>query len=125
MSFYSKFPNKQALLAKADGLTSTSIKVNAHLHTPFSFSAFDNINQALDMAVAEGVKVVGVNDFYSTDGYAEWADGCAKRHLFPLFNIEFISLNRDDQAKSIRVNDPNNPGRTYLSGKGLAFPTRL
>lgn len=125
MSFYSKFSNKQALLAKADGLTSTSIKVNAHLHTPFSFSAFDNINQALDMAVAEGVKVVGVNDFYSTDGYAEWAEGCAKRHLFPLFNIEFISLNRDDQAKSIRVNDPNNPGRTYLSGKGLAFPQAL
>jgi len=72
MSFYSKFPNKSILLAKAEGLSFTApVKVNAHLHTPFSFSAFDNIRQALDMALTENVKVVGINDFYSTDGYAE------------------------------------------------------
>lgn len=99
--------------------------VNAHLHTSYSFSAFDSIAQALDMAVAENVKVVGINDFYTTDGYAEWATECAKRKLYPLFNIEFISLNKDDQANGIRVNDLNNPGRTYLSGKGLAFPSIL
>jgi hypothetical protein len=99
--------------------------VNAHLHTPYSFSAFESIPQALDMAVAENVKVVGINDFYATEGYAEWASECAKRNLYPLFNIEFISLNKDDQANGIRVNDPNNPGRTYLSGKGLAYPLIL
>ena len=27
------------------------------------------------------------------------------------------------RAKGIRVNDPNNPGRTYFSGKGLDFPS--
>ncbi|MFT3737777.1 MAG: hypothetical protein QM786_03385 [Breznakibacter sp.] len=126
MSFYSKFPDKSTLLAKAERLQwAQTVNVNAHLHTPFSFSAFGHIDQALDMAATEDVKVVGVNDFYSTDGYADWADGCAKRHLFPLFNIEFISLNRDDQANGIRVNDPSNPGRTYLSGKGLSFPVVL
>ena len=96
--------------------------VNAHLHTPYSFSAFDSIPQALDMASKEGVKVVGINDFYSQDGYGEWNEGCRERGLFPLFGIEFISLNVEDQAAGVRVNDPNNPGRTYLSGKGLAFP---
>lgn len=126
MSFYSKFSDKESLLAKAESLIfSSPVKVNAHLHTPYSFSAFNHIDQALDMAVAENVKVVGINDFYSTNGYGEWAEGCSKRHLFPLFNIEFISLNRNDQANNIRVNDPNNPGRTYLSGKGLAFPQIL
>ena len=99
--------------------------VNAHMHTPYSFSAFESIEQALDMAVAENVKVVGINDFYAIEGYAEWAEQCAKRNLYPLFNIEFISLNKEDQANGIRVNDPNNPGRTYLSGKGLAFPSIL
>ena len=99
--------------------------VNAHLHTPYSFSAFDGVCQALDMAAEEGVKVVGINDFYSTDGYREWSEECAKRHLFPLFNIEFISLDVADQAAGIRVNDPNNPGRTYLSGKGLTCPVVL
>lgn len=99
--------------------------VNAHLHTPYSFSAFTDVKQALDQAAAEGVKVVGINDFYSMDGYREWSMECFKRHLYPLFNIEFISLNSEDQAAGLRVNDPNNPGRTYLSGKGLNYPVTL
>lgn len=102
-----------------------TLKVNAHLHTPYSFSAFNSIDQALDMAQKEEVKVVGINDFYTTDGYQAWADGCKKRRLYPLFNIEFISLNEEDQKAGLRVNDPGNPGRTYLSGKGLSFPFKL
>lgn len=99
--------------------------VNAHLHTPYSFSAFTDVCQALDMAVAEGVKVVGINDFYSMDGYREWHDECVRRSLYPLFNIEFISLWQEAQRDGLRINDPNNPGRTYLSGKGLAYPVIL
>lgn len=101
------------------------VDVNAHLHTPYSFSAFKDIPQALDLAAEEGVKVVGINDFYSLDGYREWDDECRKRNLYPLFNIEMISLNAEDQAAGLRVNDPNNPGRTYLSGKGLCHPAVL
>ncbi len=101
------------------------VKVNAHLHTPYSFSAFTGVNDALDRAVAEDVKVVGINDFYTTEGYQEWADGCRERQLYPLFGIEFISLNKEDQKAGLRVNDPANPGRTYLSGKGLSHPFRL
>ena len=56
-----------------------AVKVNAHLHTPYSFSAFDDIPQALDMAVQEGVKVVGINDFYTMEGYGEWARECRRR----------------------------------------------
>lgn len=95
------------------------------MHTPYSFSAFNDVDDALDRAVAEEVKVVGVNDFYTTEGYEEWAEGCKKRNLVPLFNIEFISLNEEDQKAGLRVNDPGNPGRTYLSGKGLSYPFKL
>lgn len=101
------------------------IKVNAHLHTPFSFSAFSHLEEALDRAVAENVKVVGINDFYTADGYDAWAKGCKERELYPLFNIELISLNEEDQKAGLRVNDPGNPGRTYISGKGLAYPFKL
>lgn len=101
------------------------MKVNAHLHTPYSFSAFIDIDDALDRAVKEGVKVVGINDFYTTSGYEAWAEGCKKRNLFPLFGIEFISLNEADQRAGLRVNDPGNPGRTYLSGKGMSCPFML
>ena len=99
--------------------------VNAHIHTPYSFSAFSSIDEALDMAAAQNVKVVGINDFYSMDGYCAWKEGCARRGLYPLLGIEFISLNAEDQAAGLRVNDPNNPGRTYISGKGLAYPVIL
>ena len=53
--------------------------------------------------------------------------GCRSllRGIFPLFNIEYISLNKADQLAGLKVNDPGNPGRTYLSGKGLAFPARM
>lgn len=101
------------------------IKVNAHLHTPFSFSAFVDIEDALNRAVAEEVKVVGINDFYTVAGYDAWSKGCKERGLYPLFNIELISLNEDDQKAGLRVNDPGNPGRTYISGKGLAYPSKL
>lgn len=125
MSFYKQFADPEVLLESVQGQDLPVYPVNAHLHTPYSFSAFTSIADALDRAVAEGVKVVGINDFYSTDGYEEWAAQCAVRHLFPLFNIEFISLNQSFQDAGIRANDPNNPGRVYLSGKGLRFPLRL
>ncbi len=124
--FWNQFPAKEELLRwyAANG-KGTIFSVNAHLHTPYSFSAFKDIPQALDMAVAENVKVMGINDFYTTDGYGEWAEECASRGIFPLFNIEYISLNKADQLAGLKVNDPGNPGRTYLSGKGLAFPPKM
>lgn len=96
------------------------IKVNAHLHTPYSFSAFSSVEEALDMAVNEDVRVVGVNDFYTTKAYQSWEEGCKIRNLYPLFNIELIALDEHFQQKGIRVNDPGNPGRIYISGKGLS-----
>ncbi len=100
------------------------MNVNAHIHTPYSFSAFDSIAQVLDAAVAEGIGVVGINDFDTTDGFAEWDEGCRARRLYPLFNIEMRGLDEELQRAGVRVNDPANPGRVYLSGKGLAFPAR-
>ena len=126
MDFWKTFPGKEELLKWYEKNGDGKVRlVNAHMHTPYSFSAFTDISQALNMAVNENVKVAGINDFYTTDGYSEWAEASAGRKIFPLFNIEYISLNRDDQSAGIKVNDPNNPGRTYLSGKGLAFPAKL
>jgi hypothetical protein len=126
MDFWKIFPTREDLLKwYKDNRDRQTRLVNAHLHTPYSFSAFVNIAQALDMAVGEKVSVAGINDFYTTDGYSEWAQACISRKIFPLFNIEYISLNKEDQSAGIKVNDPNNPGRTYLSGKGLAYPPRM
>jgi hypothetical protein len=68
---------------------------------------------------------LGINDFYTTDGYEEFAEMALNSKVFPLFNIEFIGLQKDLQEAGIRVNDPNNPGRTYFSGKGLSYPAKM
>jgi hypothetical protein len=103
----------------------TMFNVNAHLHTPYSFSAFSSIDQALDMAWRASLKAACINDFYTAAGYREWQYGCDMRRIYPMFGIEFISLNEDDQKNGLRVNDPANPGRTYISGKGMACPMEL
>jgi hypothetical protein len=121
---FSGFPGKQELLEQ-QGADTKVLLVNGHFHTPFSFSAFTEIEQAFRMAKDEGVQVLGVNDFYTTDGYSEFAELAAKYKIFPLFNIEFMALQRDLQEAGVRVNDPANPGRTYTSGKGLSFPFKI
>jgi hypothetical protein len=97
-------------------------EVNSHIHTPYSFSAFDKLDTAFSMAIEEQIVVLGINDFYVTDGYEAFGNGCLKNNIFPLFNIEFIGLLKQEQKKGIRINDPNNPGRIYFTGKGLDYP---
>jgi len=100
-------------------------EVNAHIHTPYSFSAFRDVEQIFDMAMKEGVSVLGINDFYVADGYETFYQHSLRTKIFPLFNIEFIGLLAEEQKNDIRVNDPNNPGRTYFCGKGLDYPFEL
>ncbi len=101
------------------------VNINGHVHTPHSFSAFSEISQIFEMATAENIKAVGINDFYTTDGYIEFAQLAKQYKIYPLFNIEFMALQQDLQKAGIKVNDPNNAGRTYFSGKGLRFPATL
>ena len=125
-SLFANYPDKQSLLQdlKSKGGQKVLL-VNGHFHTPFSFSAFTEIEQPFQLAEAEGVQVLGINDFYTTDGYVEFAELALKYKIFPLFNIEFMSLQKDLQEANVRVNDPANPGRTYMSGKGLTSPLVL
>lgn len=99
--------------------------VNGHLHTPYSFSAFASVDDVFTAAREENITVLGINDFYVTDGYDDFYKGSIKNGIFPLFNIEFIGLIKDFQEAGIRVNDPNNPGRIYFCGKGLDYPFHL
>ena len=120
------FPDRTELLNWYREYRKMDIReVNAHLHTPFSFSAFNSVPEIFNLAANEGVDVLGINDFYVTDGYLPFYNQSLKSKIFPLFNIEFIGLLTEEQEKDIRVNDPSNPGRTYFSGKGLDFPFEL
>jgi len=116
------------IVPESGGTTTDSREVprlNGHIHTPYSFSAFREMEEAFRMATAEGIKALGINDFYTTDGYGEFAALAIQYRVFPLFNIEFMALSKEEQQKGIKVNDPVNPGRTYLSGKGLRYPVQM
>ena len=116
-------PDKQGLLDWHRRSTPLVIHdVNAHIHTPYSFSAFHDMEQLFDKAQDENVKILGINDFYTTDGFEPFHQLSLQYRIFPLFNIEFMGLLKKEQERGIRVNDPNNPGRMYFCGKGLDFP---
>ena len=100
-------------------------EANGHIHTPYSFSAFSDLESVFSMAESENISLLGINDFYVTDGYSSFYDSCLKNRIFPLFNIEFIGLMKEEQKNGIRINDPNNPGRIYFCGKGLDYPFHL
>ena len=97
-------------------------EANAHIHTPYSFSSFPDMETIFSLAKAEEIAVLGINDFFVADGYKDFNYGSVQNRIFPLFNIEFIGLLREEQKKGNRINDPNNPGRIYFCGKGLDYP---
>ena len=122
-NFLSGFPSYDILKKEMKGHSFPEYReANGHIHTPYSFSAFSTLHTVFKMAVEEKIAVLGINDFYVTDGYDAFHKGCVANKIFPLFNIEFIGLLKEEQKKGIRVNDPNNPGRVYFSGKGLDYP---
>jgi hypothetical protein len=97
-------------------------EANGHIHTHYSFSAFTDLGSLFSKANSEKISLLGINDFYVTDGYTEFYKECVNKNIFPIFNIEFIGLMKDEQKNGIRINDPNNPGRIYFCGKGLDYP---
>ena len=124
-NFLDNIPPENDLLRWSKKLAGKQpLKVNGHLHSPYSFSAFTDLEQMFEMATNENIKVLGINDFNTTDGYAEFFKLALKYKIFPIFNIEFMGMSGDEQVNGIRINDPNNPGRTYFSGKGLRYPAQ-
>lgn len=119
MSFLTAFPGEDKLTG-AERL----FELNGHIHSPYSFSAFSDIEQVFEMASKENIEAVGINDFIVTDGYKEFHDAALKKRVFPLFNIEFMGLLKEAQVNDLRINDPSNPGRIYFSGKGLDYPSK-
>ena len=98
------------------------IPSNLHIHTPYSFSAFTDISQAVKLACEQGVFILGISDFNTTKGYKSFTEECQKAGIFPAYCMETIALSVDDQKAERRWNDPNNPGRIYFCGKGLRYP---
>lgn len=93
-------------------------KVNSHVHLPPNFSAFTTIQQVIDLAKAQDVRVIGVTNYYDYRVYDQFADLACRSGIFPMFGLEIISLVDELVKNQTKINDPGNPGRLYICGKG-------
>lgn len=93
--------------------------VNAHVHVPPNFSAFSDAEDVIATAVREGVRVVGASNFHDQRVYRRFAGAAAAAGIVPLYGIELITVLEAERLAGTRINDPANPGRMYLCGKGI------
>ena len=93
--------------------------VNSHIHLPPNFTAFETVAQAVELASAQDIRVLGVSNYYDYSVYTEFAALAGQHGIFPLFGLEVICLVGDLVQRGVKVNDPSNPGKYYLCGKGI------
>ena len=92
---------------------------NSHIHTSESFSVFRSPTEAVWQAAREGLAVLGINDHYTIAGHEEFRRACEIAGIAAVFSLEAVAMDRDAEAQGVLLNDPDNPGRVYLSGKGV------
>jgi hypothetical protein len=93
--------------------------VNTHVHVPPNFSAFASVEDAVGFAAAEGAGAMGVSNFHDVRVYRRFAKAATGAGILPLFGLEFVSVLDGPMRDGTRINDPANPGRMYLCGKGV------
>ena len=93
--------------------------VNAHVHLPPNFSAFETAESAIKIAASEGVAAVGASNYYDFNVYRRFAAAAADAGIVPLYGVEIITLVDDLPGGGMLINDPTNLNRMYLCGKAL------
>jgi len=92
---------------------------NCHIHTNESFSVFRSPTEAVWQAAREGLAVLGINDHYTVAGHAEFRRACEIAGIAATFSFEAVAMDREAETAGLLLNDPDNPGRVYLCGKGV------
>ena len=106
-------------LAADRGPLAAPLVANTHVHLPPNFSAFATPEVAVAAARDQGARVLGISNFHDQRVYRRFADAAVAAGIVPVFGLEFITVVDDLRDAGIRVNDPGNPGRMYLCGKGV------
>lgn len=115
-------PRDLVARARAGAPPLARLKVNSHIHLPPNFSAFQTVAQAIELSAAQGIGVLGVSNYYDYEVYGDFVEGARKAGIFPLFGLEIICLIDELVKQGVKINDPGNPGKMYVCGKGI---TRL
>ncbi len=92
---------------------------NSHIHLPPNFSAFLSVEQAVELAAAQRIDVLGATNYYDFTAYERFTRRARERNVFPLCGLEVLAAMSEEAAAGVKINDPNNPGRMYICGKGI------
>lgn len=112
-------PGEMGALAQKDYGPRPAPRVNAHIHLPPNFSAFQSVDEAVNLAAEQGIGALGVSNYYDYQVYGDFVDRARRKGIFPLFGIEIICMDDALRRAGIKINDPGNPGKFYLCGKGI------
>jgi len=86
---------------------------------PPNFSAFESVDEAVNLAAEQGIGALGVSNYYDYQVYGDFARRARQKAIFPLFGIEIICMDDALRRAGIKINDPGNPGKFYICGKGI------
>jgi hypothetical protein len=96
--------------------------INTHVHTSKSFAFFDSPSDAVWQAYLWRIAIFGINDHYTLAGHAEFGQACKALSIRPIFSLEAIAMWEEAEVAKHTVNDPTNPGRTYITAKAVTRP---
>ena len=112
-------PDEMRALARQGYAPNALPRVNVHVHLPPNFSAFESVQQAVDLAARQGIKALGVSNYYDYEVYGDFVNCARQKGVFPLFGLEIMCMDDALRDAGIKVNDPGNPGKFYVCGKGI------
>jgi hypothetical protein len=112
-------PEQMRRLAEGGVSPKRRPRLNLHVHLPPNFSAFESVEQVIDLADQQGIGVLGAGNYYDYRVYGEFADHARRRGIFPVFGTELICMIDELREAGEKINDPGNPGKMYLCGKGI------
>jgi hypothetical protein len=122
-NIYAKDPDQRieglAEFVKNDRESKKRRWINLHVHTNESFSAFSSPTEAVLRAYEQDIKYFGINDHYTIAGHSEFKAACEIVGIRPVCSVEAIAMDSEALRKKRRYNDPANPGRVYIIGKGV------
>jgi len=112
-------PDEMRALAQQDYAPRLPPRVNAHIHLPPNFSAFESVEEAVNLAADQGIGALGISNYYDYEVYGDFVHCAREKGIFPLFGIEIICMDDALRDAGIKINDPGNPGKFYICGKGI------
>lgn len=92
---------------------------NLHIHLPPNFGSIASVEDAVRKARQEEIVVLGASNYYDHSIYQPFARTALHAGIAPVFGIEVLTMDDELREAGTLVNDPKNPGKFYICGKGL------